>query len=89
MIEGRYAQLSNVTERRAATSVTAAELLHHFVGDVPWAHVDIAGTAYDVRRNYFADKGATGFGVRLLVEVARRAPTSLAAAASVDRTPTR
>ena len=54
-----------------ATALTAGEFLHHFAGDVPWAHLDIAGTAYDVRRPYFADKGATGFGVRLLVELAR------------------
>jgi len=73
MIKGRYAKLVNSTERRAATSITAAEFLHNFAGDVPWAHVDIAGTAYDVRRPYLSRKGATGFGVRLLVEVARAA----------------
>ena len=57
--------------RGEASAITAAELLHHFAGEVPWAHLDIAGTAWDVPRPYF-DKGATGFGVRLLVEVARR-----------------
>jgi leucyl aminopeptidase len=71
LVEGRYAQLTNVTERREATSITGAEFLHHFAGDVPWAHLDIAGTAYDVNRPYFVGKGATGFGVRLLVELAR------------------
>jgi leucyl aminopeptidase len=71
MIKGRYGQLVNSTTRREATALTAAELLHHFAGDVPWAHLDIAGTAYDVRRPYFADRGATGYGVRLLVDVAR------------------
>ncbi|MDQ2760032.1 MAG: leucyl aminopeptidase [Actinomycetota bacterium] len=70
MVKGRYAQLSNVTEDRAASSITAAEFLHHFAGDTPWVHLDIAGTAYDVERAYF-DKGGTGFGVRLLVELAR------------------
>jgi leucyl aminopeptidase len=70
MIKGRYAQLTNVTERREATSITAAEFLHHFAGDVPWAHLDIAGTAYGARRPYF-DKGATGVGVRLLAAVAQ------------------
>ena len=68
MVKGRYAQLTNRTERREAMPITAAEFLHHFAGDTPWAHLDIAGTAYDVRRAYFAGKGATGFGVRLLVE---------------------
>ncbi len=69
MVKGRYAQLTNRTERRIAMPITAAEFLHHFAGDVPWAHLDIAGTAYDVRRSYFLGKGATGFGVRLLAEV--------------------
>jgi leucyl aminopeptidase len=71
MVKGRYAQITNLTERREASSITAAEFLHHFAGDVPWAHLDIAGTGYDVRRPYFADKGATGFGVRLMVQLAR------------------
>ncbi len=71
MIKGRYGEIVNSTTKREATALTAGEFLHHFAGDVPWAHLDIAGTAWDVRRAYFADKGATGFGVRLLVDVAR------------------
>ena len=71
MIKGRYGQIANSTTKREATALTAGEFLHKFAGDVPWAHLDIAGTAYDVRRPYFAGRGATGFGVRLLVEVAR------------------
>jgi leucyl aminopeptidase len=71
MVKGRYAQVTNRAERREAMAITAAELLHHFAGEVPWAHLDIAGTAYDVPRPYFAAKQATGFGVRLLVELAR------------------
>ncbi len=70
LVKGRYAQLRNVTEKRDASSITAAEFLHHFVGDTPWAHLDIAGTAYDVDRPYL-DQGGTGFGVRLLVELAQ------------------
>jgi leucyl aminopeptidase len=73
MIKGRYGQIINSTTKREATALTAAEFLHHFAGDVPWAHLDIAGTAYDVRRPYFAGRGATGFGVRLLFELARGA----------------
>jgi len=71
MIKGRYGQIINSTTKREATALTAGEFLHHFAGDVPWAHLDIAGTAWDVRRPYYADKGATGYGVRLLVGVAR------------------
>jgi leucyl aminopeptidase len=75
MIKGRYAELANVTEARKAVSITAAEFLRRFVGDVPWAHVDIAGTAWDADRPYAA-KGGSGFGVRLLVELARRAASA-------------
>jgi leucyl aminopeptidase len=71
MVKGRYAQITNLAQPRIAQAITAAELLHHFAGDVPWAHLDIAGTAFDVPSPYVADKGATGWGVRLLVEAAR------------------
>ena len=71
MIKGRYAQITNLSERREASSITAAEFLHVFAGDTPWAHLDIAGTAFDVKRPYIGDKGATGTGVRTLVELAR------------------
>lgn len=70
MVKGRYAELTNLTDRREASAITGAEFLHHFVGKTPWAHLDIAGTAFDVRRPYFANKGATGFGVRLMVDLA-------------------
>jgi leucyl aminopeptidase len=71
MVKGRYAQITNMPMPRVALAISAAELLHHFAGDVPWAHLDIAGTAYDVPSPYVADKGATGWGMRLLVEAAR------------------
>ena len=71
LVSGRYAQLTNRPERREAMSITAAEFLHHFAGKTPWAHLDIAGTAYDVPRPYYVGKGATGYGVRLLVELVR------------------
>jgi leucyl aminopeptidase len=69
MIKGRYAQLSNRTERREASAITGAEFLHHFAGDVPWAHLDIAAVGDNGRKPYL-DKGGTGFGVRLLTELA-------------------
>jgi leucyl aminopeptidase len=70
---GRYADLTNRPEPRQGLASAAAEFLHHFAGDeVPWAHLDIAGMAHDLRSGYLTAKGATGFGVRLLVELARR-----------------
>jgi leucyl aminopeptidase len=68
---GRYADLTNRPEPREALASKAAELIRHFAGDVPWAHLDIAGVAADVPREYLTGKGATGFGVRLLVDFAR------------------
>jgi leucyl aminopeptidase len=69
MIKGRFAQITNRSERREASAITAGEFLHHFAGDVPWAHLDIAGVADNGRAPY-QDKGGTGFGVRLLTELA-------------------
>jgi leucyl aminopeptidase len=70
LIKGKYADIDNAPEVRKAGSIIAAEFLHRFVGDTPWAHVDIAGTAWNLGRPY-ADKAGSGFGVRLLVELAR------------------
>src|SRR3954452_19597669 len=72
LIKGRYGDILNAVENRRAASVTAAEFLRRFVGDVPWAHLDIAGTAWDTGKAY-APKGGTGYGVRLLVELASSA----------------
>ena len=71
-IKGKYGDISNLGEAGAAGSIAGAEFLKHFVGDTPWVHVDIAGTAWGMKRNYVGN-GASGFGVRLMVELARRA----------------
>jgi leucyl aminopeptidase len=70
LIKSRYADIVNAVENRKAGSITAAEFLHRFTGGVPWAHLDIAGTAWDNGRAYTA-KGGAGFGARLLLELAR------------------
>ena len=69
MVKGEIADLVNATAERKAGSITAAEFLRRFAGDVPWAHLDIAGTAWGLGRAY-AKKGGSGFGVRLLVDLA-------------------
>jgi leucyl aminopeptidase len=71
LIKGQYADIANATAARKAGAITAAHFLARFVGDTPWAHLDIAGAADDAGRPY-APKGGSGFGVRLLVELARR-----------------
>ncbi len=69
LVEGTYADVNIAPERGKAGSITAAEFLARFAGEVPWVHLDIAGTAWDLGRAY-AEKGGSGFGVRLLVELA-------------------
>jgi leucyl aminopeptidase len=69
LIKGSYGDIVNAVESRKAGSITAASFLKRFVGDVPWAHVDIAGAAWDTGRPY-APKGGSGFGVRLLTDLA-------------------
>jgi leucyl aminopeptidase len=71
LTKGTYADLQNVTEARVAQSNYAAEFLRQFVDDTPWVHVDIAGTAWGMSRNYVG-KGASGFGTRMFIELARR-----------------
>lgn len=69
-IKSDIADIKNVgSPRYRAGATTAACFLSHFVGDVPWAHIDIAGTAFDVPDVSYFRSGATGYGVRLLVEL--------------------
>jgi leucyl aminopeptidase len=72
LTKGQYADLTNASDQRVAMSSYAAEFLRQFVDGKPWVHLDIAGTAWGLNRNY-AGKGASGFGTRLLIELARAA----------------
>jgi leucyl aminopeptidase len=70
LMKGTVADLSNAAPKRKAGTITAAAFLEQFIEGADWAHIDIAGTAWDVGRPYVG-KGPSGFGVRLLVELAR------------------
>jgi len=59
------------TGGRFGGSITAAQFIQRFVGKTPWAHLDIAGTAYTEKTGPYQPKGATGVGVRLLVAALR------------------
>ena len=48
-------------------AITAATILHEFVGDIPWAHLDIAGPAFLDKEGLTCPKGGTGFGVRTIL----------------------
>jgi leucyl aminopeptidase len=69
LMKGTVADLSNLGKKRKAGTITAASFLEEFVGETAWAHLDIAGSAWDIGREYVGNE-ANGFGVRLLVELA-------------------
>lgn len=65
MIRSDIADMKNIGNRLAG-AITAAMFLKNFAGSVPWAHLDIAGTAWLEKEKPYMARGATGFGVRLL-----------------------
>jgi leucyl aminopeptidase len=65
-IDSDIADIRNIGSGGLAGSSTAAQFLQRFVTDVPWAHLDIAGTAWIKKEKSLCGKGASGFGVRLL-----------------------
>lgn len=69
-LKSDFADINNNGGREAG-AITAAIFLQEFVGDVPWAHLDIAGVAYAGKNKKHQPKNATGFGVRLMIEFLR------------------
>ena len=69
---GKVADLVNVSEARKASSAYAGSFLEEFVDGKPWAHLDIAGVAWDQDNRDYVGKGASGWGVRLLVDLVRQ-----------------
>jgi leucyl aminopeptidase len=66
MLDSPIADMKNVGPRFGG-SITAAQFLRRFIDNgTPWAHLDIAGTVWADKAGATWDKGATGFGVRLL-----------------------
>ena len=68
-IDSEVADMKNTGKPGQAGAISAALLLARFVGDVPWAHLDIAGPARSTESQGYLTKGGTGFGVRTLVEL--------------------
>jgi leucyl aminopeptidase len=73
-IDSTFADMKNASELKEGGPVLAAMFLEEFAGDGPWAHVDMAGPGYLARRrpDYALDEGGSGYGVRLIVELAQR-----------------
>ena len=70
MVKSKVADIRNIGMGRAAGTITAAAFLANSVGNVPWVHFDIAGTAWiqpSTKNKSYNSHGATGFGVRLVV----------------------
>ena len=74
LIDSAFADMKNSSVRGQAQPTYAASFLEEFVGEGPWAHVDVAGTAFFTwgRNDYLSQKGGTGYGVRLIAELATK-----------------
>lgn len=70
-IKSDIADIKNVGGKKAGT-ITAAAFLKEFVDDTPWAHLDIAGTAWGEDAKPYRSKGPTGIAVRTLIEFVER-----------------
>lgn len=71
MIKSDVADMKNIGIGRAAGTITAAAFLRNAIENTPWAHIDIAGVAWTqtaTKEKSYNPKGATGFGVRLILD---------------------
>ena len=69
-IDSEVADIKNIGSGPQNGAITGAMVLKEFVGDIPWAHFDIAGTARTESDDSFISKGCTGWGARLLIDLA-------------------
>jgi leucyl aminopeptidase len=72
MIKSGIADIQNVGTGKGGGAIVAAMFLKEFAGDTPWIHLDIAGTAWQDDVKPWNAKGATGVGVRTLVDLAMK-----------------
>ena len=66
-VKSKVADIRNIGAGRWGGAITAAKFLQHFVGDVPWVHLDIAGPAFADSATPARDAGATGAAVRTMI----------------------
>jgi len=69
LIKSELADINNMSSSKGGGAITAAMFLSEFTGEVPWAHIDIAGPARNGKATDYCPVGGSGFGVRLLWEV--------------------
>jgi leucyl aminopeptidase len=73
-VDSTFADMKNASVLRQGSPVLAAAFLQEFVGEGPWAHIDMAGPAFLTRSrgDYLSVPGGTGYGVRLIAALAER-----------------
>jgi leucyl aminopeptidase len=71
LLESEVADLRNISTGGYGGALTAGLFLQHFVKDVPWVHLDIAGPARAAADSGYLPRGGTGFATRTLIELAR------------------
>jgi leucyl aminopeptidase len=71
-VDSAYADMKNASTLRQGSPVLAAKFLEEFAGDGPWAHLDMSGPGFleRSRGDYYRVPGGTGYGVRLIAELA-------------------
>lgn len=69
--KSEVADIANIPSTRYAGAITGALFLQEFVDNKPWVHLDIAGPAFFEKPHDLGPKGATGFGVRMLLQYLR------------------
>lgn len=67
-IDSAVADIKNTSDTPKASAIFGGLFLRDFVGDTPWAHLDIAGTAWSEKAAHYLPQGATAFGTRLLID---------------------
>jgi leucyl aminopeptidase len=77
MLKSEIADMVNSGASRDAGAIKAALFLQEFAGEVPWAHLDIAGPAYLTRAKYYNPMKGTGHGLRLLIDFLERRSVGL------------
>ncbi len=68
-IKSDIADVRNIAKTRYGGAITAALFLEEFVEKIPWAHLDIAGPAYQEKNTALIPKGGSGYGVRMLLDL--------------------
>ncbi len=73
-VKSEVADVRNIPGNKGyeAGAIAGAWFLQYFVEKTPWAHIDIAGPAWSIDRKHYMERGATGFGVRLLIEFLKK-----------------